>query len=70
MSQTTSQPISQLSILTELSSDAELASPTHVAALARSWYVRPSSFWYGFLVGGITVLVSQQIARAVRITTA
>ena len=65
------QPVPQLSILTELSSDAMLASPSRVATLARSWYVRPPhSFWYGFLVGSVSVLVGQKIAQAVRTTTA
>ena len=58
--------LSELSELSELSKDTDLVSPTEVTRSWRSW--RPSSFWYGFVVGGLTVLVTQRVGRLIRTT--
>ena len=58
--------LSLLSELSELSKDTDLVSPTEVTWSGRSW--RPSSFWYGFVVGGLTVLVTQRVGRLIRTT--
>lgn len=59
-----SVPSLDLSLLSELSKDTDLVSPTQVAW--RSW--RPSSFWYGVVIGGLTVLVTQRVGRLIRTT--
>lgn len=56
-------PPLDLSILSELSKDTDLVYPTQVAW--RSWH---SSFWYGVVVGGLTVLVTQRVGRLIRTT--
>ena len=58
--------LSLLSELSELSKDTDLVSPTEGTWSWRSW--RPSSFWYGFVVGGLTVLVTQRVGRLIRTT--
>ena len=58
--------LSILSELSELSKDTDLVSPTQVTWSWRSW--RPSSFWYGVVVGGLTVLVTQRASRLIRTT--
>ena len=59
-------PPLDLSILSELSKDTDLVSPIQVTTWMRSW--RPSSFWYGVVVGGLTVLITQRVGRLIRTT--
>jgi len=61
-------PPLDLSTLSDLSEDTELVSPTRLFSATRSWYHRSSSFWYGVVVGGLTVLVTQRVARMIRNT--
>jgi len=61
-----SVPPLDLSFLSELSKDTDLVSPTQATTWMRSW--RPSSFWYGVVVGGLTVLVTQRVGRLIRTT--
>lgn len=58
-------PPLDLSLLSELSTDTDLVSPTQVTTWMRSWR---SSFWCGFVVGGLTVLVTQRVSRLIRTT--
>ena len=58
-------PPLNLSLLSELSEDTDLVSPTQVTTWMRSWR---SSFWYGVVVGGLTVLVTQRVGRLLRNT--
>ena len=58
--------LSELSELSELSKDTDLVSPIQVTTWMRSW--RTSSFWYGVVVGGLTVLITQRVGRLIRTT--
>jgi len=62
-------PPLDLSLLSELSEDTDLVSPTQVTTWMRSWRPwYPSSFWCGVVVGGLTVLVTQRVSRLIRNT--
>jgi hypothetical protein len=62
-------PPLDLSLLSELSEDTDLVSPTHVTAWTRSWRPwNPYSFWCGVVVGGLTVLMTQRVGRMIRNT--